>query len=351
MANHVLIVDDEAHVRRLESQILRRGGYECAEAASTAEARGMLAQKTFALALIDINMPGESGLELAKTISAEYPSIAAMMVTGVDDLKEARTAHEYGVHGYLLKPFTRSELLIGVDGAIHRKTQEIESRTERLNLESTLDQRTAALEQAILQVNESQLRIEEHQEDTVLRLSRAAEHWDFDVAQHLQRMSDFCARLARQCGMSDACCEQIRLASMLHDIGKVGVESKLLNKPGALTPEEFKAVQQHVEIGHRILEGSTSELMQLAANIAWTHHEKFDGTGYPRGLAADTIPLEGRIAAIADVYDALTSDRPYRKAYSSAQAREIMTDGRGRHFDPELLDLFFGSLSLGPGTF
>lgn len=177
--------------------------------------------------------------------------------------------------------------------------------------------------------------------ETIARLSRAIEHRDDETGGHVERMSAYSALLADRAGIEP---ESIRLTSILHDVGKIAVPERLLLKPGELTPRERAEMERHAAVGREILAGSGSELLELAASIAWTHHERWDGLGYPRGIEGTEIPLEGRIAAIADVFDALTSDRVYRPAFSLEQTVEMMGRWRGTHFDPELLDEFLESL-------
>jgi PAS domain S-box-containing protein len=178
-------------------------------------------------------------------------------------------------------------------------------------------------------------------EETVRRLSRAIEYRDQETGGHTDRMSRYAALLASRLGLDD---ESIRLASSMHDVGKVALSDSILLKPGKLTPAERQEMEGHAAIGREILAGSGSTLLELAATIAWTHHEKIDGTGYPRGLAGEEIPIEGQIAAIADVFDALTSDRPYRPAFSSDEAMQMMREERGTHFNPHLLDVFLDTI-------
>ena len=193
-----------------------------------------------------------------------------------------------------------------------------------------------------LHMTERELRLT--QEAVVERLSIAAEFRDDETARHVQRMSRYTALLATRAGASPERAEQVRIAAVMHDVGKIGIPDSILLKPGKLTPEERRIMEQHSEIGYRILSGSRSELLTLAAQIAWTHHERVDGNGYPRRLAGDDIPPEGRMAAIADVFDALTSNKVYKKASPLPQAIEIMREGRGSHFDADLLDLFLDAM-------
>jgi putative two-component system response regulator len=193
-----------------------------------------------------------------------------------------------------------------------------------------------------LQMVERELRLA--QEDTVERLSIAAEFRDDETARHVQRMSRYTSLLAARAGEHAERVEMVRIASVMHDVGKIGIPDSILLKPGKLTPEERRIMEQHSEIGYRILSGSRSEVLTLAAQIAWTHHERVDGNGYPRRLGDDAIPLEGRMAAIADVFDALTSHKVYKKAFPLGQAVDVMREGRGSHFDADLLDLFLDSM-------
>jgi putative two-component system response regulator len=204
--------------------------------------------------------------------------------------------------------------------------------------------RTGELWNAIARLEQAEQELRLSQEETIQRLSIAAEFRDNETARHIQRMSEYCGLLARLMGEDAETCEEIRVASQMHDVGKIGIPDHILLKPGALSSEERETMQKHCEIGYRILAGSKSELLMRAAYIAYTHHERVDGAGYPRGLSEEQIPVEGRIAAIADVFDALTSNRVYKKAFALGKAFETMREGRGTQFDADLLDLFLGSL-------
>jgi diguanylate cyclase (GGDEF)-like protein/PAS domain S-box-containing protein len=200
------------------------------------------------------------------------------------------------------------------------------------------------LRDAVARVRRSELELALSREEMIRRLSAAAEFRDTSTGRHIERMGHYCALLADRLGLDEDRVELIRLASPLHDVGKIGVPDSVLLKPGPLTPDEREVIERHAEIGHSMLAGSGSPLLELAATIARTHHERFDGAGYPHGLAGEEIPLEGRIASVADVFDALTSDRPYRPGFSLPDALAMMKAGRGTQFDPLLLDLFLESL-------
>jgi putative two-component system response regulator len=342
----ILLVDDEAPVRRLLKRVLTRAGYECEEAGDSNEARQMIAGGDFALVLTDMNMPGDSGLELITGLLADYPDLAAIMVTGVDDTEMARVALETGAYGYVIKPFENNEILISVTNALRRRTLEIENRRHREKLEWMVKERTADLWSAVKELEQAQQDLKTSQAETIERLSIAAEYRDDETARHIHRMSRYCELLVRRTGGDDERAEFVRLAGIMHDVGKIGIPDYILLKPGKLTPEEYEIMQQHAEFGYRILAGSNSELLDLAATIALTHHEKIDGTGYPKGLSGDEIPVEGRVAAIADVFDALTTDRVYRKAFTLGESVGIMKEGRGSHFDAELLDAFLDAMDV-----
>ena len=305
----------------------------------------MLAQKHFALMLCDVSMPGESGIDLIKQVLLlEFPFTAAVMVTGVDDPVIAEIALKSGAYGYIIKPYEANEVLINVANALRRRQLEIENQSQLDKLEDMVMERTEALRRKIRQLEKAHEEVRLSREETVQRLALAAEFRDTDTARHLQRMSLYCAVLARRYGLEPDRCELIRIASPMHDIGKIGTPDHILLKPGKFSPEEFEVITRHSEMGRHILDGSKAELLRLAATIAWTHHEKFDCTGYPRKLSGEAIPLEGRIAAVADTFDALTTKRIYKPAFSVDQTLDIMREGRGKHFDPSLLDTFLGAV-------
>lgn len=340
---NILVVDDEEPIRRLLGYLLQTHGYTTVLAADAREARQKLDEQPFALMLCDVNMPGESGMDLVRNILTERPQTAAIMITGLDSSVLANAALDVGAFGYIVKPFESNEVLIDVANALRRRRLEMENRLHREKLEDVVRTRTIALQQALdwLERSEKELRLS--REETIQRLAIAAEFRDNSTAQHIQRMSHYCELLAKKYGLSPERCDLIRTASPMHDIGKIGTPDHVLLKPGKFTQEEFGVIAQHAEIGYRILSGSDAELLKVAAVIAYTHHERFDGTGYPRGLKGEAIPLEGRIASIADAFDALTTQRVYKPAFDLSHAIELMLKHRGEHFDPELLDVFFAS--------
>jgi cyclic di-GMP phosphodiesterase len=340
----LLVVDDDQALRRWEERVVRERGYSCDGACDANEAQEHLRRCTYQLALVDVNMPGESGMELLARIRRIHPEVAVLMVTGQDSTKLAMTAIELGAYGYLVKPVGSGELLINIANALHRRRRELENLRLVQRLQATVNERSHELEDALQDLQLSETKVWVSQAETIFRLARLVEFRDEETGHHLQRMSSYCELLAWRIGLSEQRCELMRLSSQLHDVGKVAVPDSILLKHGKLTPEEFQIIKSHAETGFQMLAGSASEVVQLGALIARTHHERWDGSGYPRGLAAEEIPLEGRIAALADVFDALTSDRIYRSALPVRSAVEMMQEERGRHFDPELLDAFLGAL-------
>jgi putative two-component system response regulator len=333
----ILIVDDEPQIRGLVRRLLERAGYDCATAESAAAADELLAENTYELLLADLQMPGGSGLDLLSRALPDRPAMAAIMITGVDDPQLAEAALALGAYGYIVKPFSPTELSIQVLNALRRRNLELAQRQERKLLEQTVAARTVELSRAVDNLKRSE-------EETARRLAAAVEARDHETAAHIERVGEYSALVAKHLGLADETCELIRRASKLHDVGKIGVADGILMKPGPLTLGERREMEKHAQIGHEILAGSELDLLELAATIAWTHHERVDGTGYPLGLEGEEIPLEGRIVAVVDVYDALTSDRPYRGALDHAEAVSLLREGRGLQFDPVVVDAFLDAI-------
>jgi putative two-component system response regulator len=340
----LLVVDDEEPIRRVLARILTRAGYGCSTAANVSEARRLLAEKRFDLVLSDVMMPDESGFSLLAHVRETHPDTAVIMVTAVDDPRAAEPVAKNGAYGYLIKPFEPSAILINVAAALHRRDEALAERLRNTELANTITSAEKELEDALDRLYVASAAWTASQEETVDRLAQAAEWRDSTTGQHLQNMSVHVARLARALDMPAEHAEHLRIASKMHDVGKIALPDNVLLKRGKFTAEERAIMQEHSEIGARMLEGSDSALLRLAAEVALTHHEHFDGGGYPRGLAGTDIPLEGRIVAVADVYDALRSERPYKSAYSLEQSVEILLGERGTLLDPELVDVFVEAL-------
>lgn len=322
----ILIVDDDPQVREVLEAILMFEDYSVEVVEDAESALSILEKQSFGLVISDINMNGISGVDLLEIILDKYPDIAVVMVTGVDDRETAiRTLH-MGAYGYVAKPFLPNEIVINITNSLRRRALEIENRRHREELEILVDERTSELLNS--------------REESIHILSKAAEFRDNETAKHTIRMGLLAEHLSLLCNLPTNHCKNIRDAAPLHDVGKIGISDTILLKPGKLTKDEFEEMKKHCEIGYRILSESNAEIFKLGSEIALSHHEKFDGSGYPKGLVGESIPIVGRIAAVCDVFDALTSERPYKKAFSIKHSLEIMLESRGQHFDPEIFDLF-----------
>lgn len=335
----ILIVDDELANTVLLGKILRSAGYDqvvsCNEPEEAVqrfqEARA--AGEAFDLLCTDLHMPRMDGLQVIDQVMAmvDDDSFFPILVLTADVSPEAeQDALARGAKDFLTKPFRKDQIRLRVANLLRTRflQQRLKLHVERL--EELVHERTIELEAARL--------------DVLDRLAAAAEYRDYNTGRHTLRVGMLSGLLAKELGLPHDETDLIRRAAPLHDVGKIGIPDHILLKPGRLTPDEFVVMKQHAEIGWRILSGSDSELLELAASIARTHHEKWDGSGYPRGLAGEEIPIEGRIAAVADVFDAVTSARPYKKAWPLADAVALLEKGKGQHFDPELVEIFLGSM-------
>ncbi|OGR01323.1 MAG: response regulator [Deltaproteobacteria bacterium RIFOXYD12_FULL_50_9] len=326
----ILIVDDEPDLCIILSHWLCSAGYLCKTANNTDTALSLLAMQAFELVISDIMMPGKSGLELIQEVKKIAPDTAVIMVTAMDNQETALDALQLGAFGYLIKPVDKNVLLINVANALDRRITTLDSQKHERELEQMVLERTAA--------------IRAREEEIFLRLVWASEYRDDDTGAHIRRIGLYSAELAEALGWLPMEVDSLRITAPMHDVGKIGVPDAILLKPGKLTVDEFAVVKKHTTIGASILAGSEIPLLHLAKDIALSHHEKWDGSGYPEGLRAEQIPMAARIVAIADVYDALMSDRVYRKAMPEEKALAIMQEGRGTHFDPAIFDSFLAIL-------
>ena len=325
-SDRILIVDDDDIIRALVFRWLTDHGYACRSAASGEEALDLLRTSEFSLLVSDIVMPGMSGLELLKAARDQYPDMAVIMASSLDDRATAIGALRTGAHGYVIKPFDENEIAISVANALERRRLALAHRNHKRQTDAQI------LEQA------EQLRNREV--DTVLRLASAAEYGDENVSGHIRRIGLCAARLAEALGWDDGPVREIRVAAMMHDVGKTGVPSDILLKPGKLTTDEFEIVKRHATIGGEILSCHGHSLLSLARDIALSHHEKWNGQGYPRRRMGEAIPPAARIVALTDVYDALVTPRVYKAAMSHHEAADVMAREAGKHFDPRMLKCF-----------
>jgi putative two-component system response regulator len=326
---HILIVDDQQANIDLLHRMLEHDGFTNLESTTeSSEVVGRCAQHPPDLLILDLHMPEPDGFEVLRELrpwleGRWFP----VMVVSADVTTEAKLrALTDGARDFLTKPFDMVEVLLRIKNLLEVRFAQRESRKQHLVLEQLVYDRTRDLDEA---------RVE-----ALSRLALAAEYRDDATGEHTQRVGRTSALIARMLGLPDVQVALIRHAAPLHDVGKIGLRDSVLLKPARLTAEEYEEMQQHVEIGRSILSGSNSPLLKMAEEIAWTHHERWDGKGYLTGMTGDEIPLSGRIVAVADVFDALTRKRPYKDAWPLDQAVAQIFSESGSHFDPLVVDAF-----------
>jgi putative two-component system response regulator len=344
-AHRILVVDDEELNRELLHAMLSSIGYEVDFAEDGFQALSMV-KLDFDLVLLDVMMPGMDGFEVAQKIreGEEFGDVPICMVTALAAKKDRLRAVDAGANDFITKPVDKLELKVRVASLIRMKETQDEIKRHQEELEGKVEQRTIHLKQALKDAAEGQRQTYQAQLETIERLAVAAEYKDEDTGLHVRRMSRYCHLLAVKLSLTPHDCEIILNASPMHDVGKMGIPDAILLKPAKLDADEWEIMKRHTIIGGKILGGSSSELLQAGETIALSHHEKWDGSGYPNGLSGEGIPLMGRIAALADVFDALTNKRPYKDAFSNEQALQIIKEGKGKHFDPTILDVFLENL-------
>lgn len=326
-----LIVDDEPSIVKMMALILRQAGYICIGCQSGQDALQLIDTQEFDAILCDVQMPGMSGTELLHIVREKHPLIAFLMVTGVHDIRVGVQAMKEGADDYLLKPLNLEAVLVSIRQVLERKKLEAELENYRLHLEERVEQRTAQLRKAIEH-------IERTYDETLQALAAALDLKDNDTAGHSRRVMVYAVEIAKAMGFNEEQLNTIARAALLHDVGKIGIPDSVLLKPGPLTVEERSVMEKHVEIGYSLM--NRIAFLADAATIVLAHHERFDGTGYPRRLRGVDIPQGARIFVVADTLDAMTSDRPYRRALPYAAAREEIIRENGKQFDPEVVSAF-----------
>jgi len=330
--NTVMVVDDQSTGRAILEQVVRSldervivEGF-----ARPVDAVVWATRHVSDLVLVDYMMPEMDGIEFVKRLRAlpGYEHVPIIMVTVHDDRKVRYAALDAGITDFLTKPVDARECLARCRNLLTLRRQQLALEDRRRLLEHMVDDATRE--------------VREREKETLLRLARAGEYRDEDTGYHLLRMSRYSRLIANAIDLEFDEAETVELAAPLHDIGKIGIPDQILLKPGKLDEGEWQVMKRHPVIGHEILKGSASKYVRMGALIALGHHERYDGTGYPNGLEGDHIPLCARIVAVADVYDALTSVRPYKTAWPSEQAFEHLAAQRGRHFDARLVEAFLG---------
>ncbi len=325
----IMIVDDEESVRRLLGRMLKKNGDTFTFAANAKEARAFMKDKKFDLILCDVNMPGESGIDFIRYVLSEHPETAAIMVTSVDDPEVAESALEIGAYGYIIKPFEPNEVLINVSNALRRRKLEIENRRHRRNLEKLVLERTEKLKKTLNDLQKAM-------DGIIEAMGLTVEIRDPYTAGHQRRVAEIAHAIATEIGLSKHKTEGVRIAGLIHDIGKMAVPAEILSKPGKITEHEFGIIKSHSEVGYEILK--KIDFPWPIAQIVYQHHERMDGSGYPQGLSGKDILFEARIMAVSDVVEAMASHRPYRPALGIDIALEEIEKNKDGIYDSEVVD-------------
>ncbi|MCZ6688373.1 MAG: response regulator [Planctomycetota bacterium] len=342
MTERVLIVDDDVLVGEVLKETIGVSGYECQVANNAAVALRQLKENPeFALLVADIHMPGISGLELLKQIKSARPEVEVIMVTGAADVDVAIHALKLGAYDFIRKPFEGEVVLSSVARAFEKIHLVRENEAYRLHLEARVDQKSLALiEQARRLLSKSE-DLRRAYMDILTVISNSIEAKDSYTLGHTWRVSRYAQEIATHLGWDDGRLEEIEMGGVLHDIGKIGIPDSILKKPGRLSTPEYESMKKHPEIGAKMLEGI--DFLEPIIPYILCHQERYDGAGYPAGLAGESIPVQGRLMAVADTFDAITSTRVYRPRQSPEFACEEIRRYSGTQFDPEVVDAFFGA--------
>ena len=326
----ILIVDDEVEITEILADLLGND-YQCLKAASAEQALDLLGHNQFQLVISDITMPGMSGLDMIPHVKQLSPETVVVMISGMQTVESAIGALRLGAFDYLMKPFDLRQVEAVVKRALEHHDLVVAKQRYENHLEELVEQRTAELDRALNS-------LEGAYRSTLKALTAALETRDSETHGHSERVVTYSLRLGREYGLNAEQMKALEFGSLLHDIGKIGVPDSILRKPAKLTEEEWVRMREHPVHGQQILRGI--EFLQGAARVVAQHHEKWDGTGYPLGLRAEEIDINARIFAVADAFDAITSDRVYRRGKSYEAAAQELDDWAGRQFDPKVVEAF-----------
>lgn len=341
----LLFVDDEEVLCDLARNFFTLKGHAISVAGDAVGALKLVRERDFDLAVLDINMPGPmNGVDLLREITSLKKATKVIMVTGYPTLDSATDAVRYGAYDYLLKPFDLNALAAVVDKALQDKKMYDESR----RVQAVLEKYQGMLEKTMMeQIHEIRSAHEDARRahvKTLSMLARAAEYHDDATSLHISRVGEYSALIAGRLGLPVEDQDTLRHAAPMHDVGKVGIPYQILTKPGALSAEEFDLMKEHCVIGYNIFRDEDHPYHQASGLIALTHHERWDGSGYPKSLAGEAIPLYGRIVSVVDVFDALVSQRVYKPRWPVARAVGYISEQRGAHFDPVIAQCFLDSI-------
>jgi putative nucleotidyltransferase with HDIG domain len=328
---NILVVDDEEAIREVVSTMLESKGYRCTSVHNGRVAQEQVKLATPDLVLSDMIMPEMDGLKLLEWMRQYDPDVPVIMVTAIHDISTALEAIRRGAYDYILKPFEKEQLFLGVGRALQHRRLVIDNRNYQRDLEQKVEERTRRLQLAVEQLEQSY-------DDTLEALGSALDLKDAETEGHCQRVTAFCISIAKSMPVPDGYLPILARAAFLHDIGKMAIPDGILRKPGPLDEDEKQVMRKHCEIGYNML--IRIPFLRDAAEIVLAHQEFFDGSGYPRGLKGEQIPLGARIFTIADSLDAMISDRPYRRALPMSHAREEIKRCSGSQFDPSVVDVF-----------
>jgi len=339
MMDSVLLCDDELMNRKVASKILNKEGFNVIEAQNGKEAIEILNTQKVDLILMDLMMPIMDGYEATSIIKSDerFSAIPLIIVSALSDKEAITKCLKLGANEYLTKPYDIVDFSLRIKNAIKLGAYQNMLKEHKKILEQEVEKKTKELQDALIEIQKSE-------QDIISILGKTAEYRDNETSVHTVRVGEMAALIARKFGWNSEDVELMRLASPMHDIGKVGITDSILLKPGKLDDEEFEIMKQHSVIGYSILSQKETPLLKLAAEIAHTHHEKYNGKGYPNALAGDDIPLSGAIVAVVDVFDALLSERPYKKAFTLEKTLEIINNDSGSHFNPKVVEIFMDSL-------
>lgn len=342
----ILVADDDEMTCTLHAAFIRGFGYEVEMAVDGVEALAKIGHGVDLL-LTDVHMPNMDGFEVARRIREDYSSqeLPIVMATSLEAREDRLRAYEVGVNDFINKPVDHTELKLRLKWLLELKSAQDHLRRSKHILEETVAVRTRELREALEEVTEARREIQGAHLDTIRRLTLAAEYKDHDTAGHIERIGRYAQVVAMAMRLEPEIVDLLRHAAPMHDVGKLGIPDSIMLKPGPLDEHERAIMNTHPMIGAQILAGSGSAVIQMGERIAMTHHENWNGSGYPRGMSGDDIPMEARICTVVDFYDALTMDRPYRKAVPADEVVEMIIQNSRSAFDPRVVDVFLETLS------